>query len=435
MTEISFKKKLLAFVLTFAVLSCYLFSYGFSASAKNSKVEEYKNKIEQYEEKIDKAQEKINALKGDINKVKEYIEELDAQVAMYQEQIDAYQSQIDEYQAKIDEYQAENDRLQAQIDELNDKIDEYNEEIDNLNIEIENKYDELKDIIRTSFINGETSALEVLLCSDDFSEYLTKSQFVSSLADYEENLINNINDDITAINDTIAQIDVEKQKIASIQDEINAKIQEIEAMQNAVEENQAKVEANQNVILEKVNENANYMQSLNDESAEYKAMIKQYENAIDEFDRQIEKLIQQNASSGSGTLANSSGLICPLRNSGTYISSGMYRFSDGSYHGALDLCVYGGCYGLDFVAAEKGKVITATYHWSYGNYVVVDHGNGLSTLYAHASALSVSVGQTVSKGQTIGKVGSTGRSSGPHLHFEVRINGTKVDPTNYITIP
>ena len=94
----------------------------------------------------------------------------------------------------------------------------------------------------------------------------------------------------------------------------------------------------------------------------------------------------------------------------------------------------GAGYGTPVVAYQGGTVIIATYHWSYGNYVVVDHGNGLSTLYAHMSALNVSAGSKVSAGQQVGAVGSTGSSTGPHLHFEVRINGSTVDPAPYLGI-
>lgn len=435
MTKLSAKKRILAFILSFAMLISATVCHELTSFATNDdKVDEYKDKIAEYEEKIDAAQDKIDSLKGDISGVKEYIQELDKQVAMYQEQIDAYQEQIDAYQSRIDDYEAQNDAYQKQIDDLNDKIDDLNDEIDEMNEVIEEKYDELKELIRTNFINGETSAIEVLLCSEDFSEYLTRVQFLSSLADYEQGLIDGINGDIEKINDTVKQIDKEKAAIASLQDEIDKKIAEIDVLQSSVEENQAKVEANQNVILEKVNENSNYLASLNNQSAEYKEMIAEYEAEIARFDREIESLLQSSGSSGNGMLENSSGLICPLQYSGRYISSPYYRNSDGSYHGALDICVYGGTYGLNISAAESGKVITAAYHWSYGNYIVIDHGNGLSTLYAHCSSLAVSSGQSVSKGQTIGYVGSTGNSNGPHLHFEVRINGSRTDPSNYITV-
>lgn len=431
MNKFSVKNRILSLIISLSVLVSAVACYNLSASA-NEKVDEYKDKIAEYEEKIDAAQNKIDSLKGDIGEVKTYIEELDKQVAMYQEQIDAYNGQIDAHQANIDDYEAQNEELENRITELNDQIDKCNDEIDAKNEEIDAKYEELKELIRTNYINGETSALEVLLMSDDFSDYLTKVQFVSSLADYENGLINGINDDIDAINDTKAQIDADKESIRKLQDEIDKKIAEIETLQDAVEENKAKVVANQDAIEQKVSENSNYLASLNNESAEYKAMIKEYEAEIARFDRQIEALLQSNGSSGNGTLVNSSGLICPLQYSGTYVSSPFYRNSDGSYHGALDLCVSGGSYGKSISAAESGTVITASYHWSYGNYVVVDHGNGLSTLYAHCSSLAVGAGQSVSKGQTIAYVGSTGNSSGPHLHFEVRINGSRVNPSGYI---
>ena len=106
---------------------------------------------------------------------------------------------------------------------------------------------------------------------------------------------------------------------------------------------------------------------------------------------------------------------------------------DGSYNYHLGTDI-GASYGTPVVAYQGGTVLIASYHWSYGNYVVVDHGNGLSTLYAHMSALTVSAGQTVTAGQQVGQVGSTGSSTGPHLHFEVRINGSNVDPAPYLGI-
>lgn len=430
----SSKRKILSLLMSFTLLLLSVFGYNTNAFAANSKVDELKDKISAYEEKINEAQSKIDALKGDISEVKSYIEELDKQVAMYQEQIDAYNNQIDAYQEEIDDYEAQNEELREKIAVLNEQIDEYNEQIDKMNEQIDGKYDELKDLIRTNYLNGETSAIEVLLCSDDFSEYLTRVQFVSSIADYEQDLINSINADIREIDKAVEKINDQKEEIATLQEQIDEKIENIQTLQTSVEENKQKVKSNQEAIQQKVSENSNYLQSLNNESAEYKKMISQYQDAIDEFDKQIENLIRSQASSGSGTLANSSGLICPLQYSGVYLSSGFYRNSDGSYHGALDLCVSGGTYGLNISAAESGVVVTASYHWSYGNYVLIDHGNGLSTLYAHCSALAVSAGQSVSKGQTIAYVGSTGNSQGPHLHFEVRVNGTRVNPAGYISV-
>ncbi len=435
MINIHKRKRFLSAIITISLLLSCLTCYNLSATANNNdKVDEYKDKISEYEEKIKDTESKLEELKGDISKVQEYIEELDKQVAMYQAQIDACNSQIEVYQQQIDSYEEEKRLLELQIDELNTQINNKNEEIKTKEKEIEDKYEELKELIRSNFINGQSSTLEILLCSDDFSDYLTKIQFVSSLADYEKNLIKDINTDIEEINKAIEQIEADKAQIDVLREEISEKIAEIQTLQTAVEDNKAKVVENQNIILQKVEENSNYLQSLNNQSNEYNEMIESYQEEIDKFDREIEALLQASGSTGNGSLVNSSGLICPLQYSGVYVSSPFYRNSDGSYHGALDLCVYGGTYGLNISAAESGTVITAAYHWSYGNYVIIDHGNGLSTLYAHASSLAVGTGQSVSKGQTIAYVGSTGNSGGPHLHFEVRINGSRVDPSAYINV-
>ena len=124
--------------------------------------------------------------------------------------------------------------------------------------------------------------------------------------------------------------------------------------------------------------------------------------------------------------------------SGVYVSSGYYYRTNpitgaSEHHGGLDLTA-GGCYGHSVLACASGTVVTATYHYSWGNYILIDHGNGLATLYAHLSGFAVSAGQSVSQGQTIGYVGSTGYSTGPHLHVEVWVNGSRVNPAGYIPV-
>ncbi len=135
---------------------------------------------------------------------------------------------------------------------------------------------------------------------------------------------------------------------------------------------------------------------------------------------------QSQANAGStGTGVSPSGFIWPCN--GVVVSGFGMRW--GRMHEGIDI----GCgYGAPIWAAAAGTVIWSGWRGGYGNAVVVDHGNGLATLYAHSSTLLVSVGQTVSQGETVALIGSTGNSSGPHLHFEVRVNGSAVDPLLYL---
>ena len=131
------------------------------------------------------------------------------------------------------------------------------------------------------------------------------------------------------------------------------------------------------------------------------------------------------------TTASLSGMICPLPRGSYAITSKYGEKRGGSYHYALDLGTYGGI-SQPIYAVKGGVVKTATYNKSFGYYVIIDHGGGVETLYAHARTLTVKVGQVVTQGQTIAYVGSTGNSTGPHLHIEVRVNGAKKNPNNYI---
>ena len=166
------------------------------------------------------------------------------------------------------------------------------------------------------------------------------------------------------------------------------------------------------------------------------AMYPFTEIAISEIQAEIKRLQEENekkqqaANGGNATTFTDGRFIRPT-GSGYYISSG-YGARWGSTHTGIDITA-GGCYGDNIYAAASGTVITASYHWSYGNYVVIDHGGGYSTLYAHASSLLVSAGQQVSQGDVIARIGSTGQSTGPHLHFEVRINGNTQNPLNWVS--
>ncbi len=428
--------------------------------AEDSEIDSIKDKIAAAQEKIDSAEKKLDSLEGDISKTKDYISELDSQISAYQSQIDAYSEQIEEYEAETEELTAQREKLEADIVELNKKIDGYNKRVDYLNGQIDAKMDQLKDILRANYITGETSALEILLTSDDFADYLTKTQMLSSIADRQDSIIDGINGDIDQVNTVLTEVQQSKEQVQTYKEEVAQKIEDIKVLSEQIAEKQAEVEAKRSVVQEKVDESNSYLSTLNSQSAEYADMISCYESDIAAFENEISGILQrrarereaaQQSSSGDGESSDDSGSSssgggytgtgnfgAPLSIGGQYVSSGYYYRTNpitgaSEHHGGLDIAAPG-IYGASIYACDSGEVATATYHYSWGNYVLIDHGNGYATLYAHMSSIAVSEGQSVSKGQVIGYVGSTGYATGPHLHIEVWINGSRTDPSPYIPV-
>lgn len=403
-------------------------------------VQDKKNQISAYEEKIKAAESKISSLKGDMSKTKDYITELDAQISDYEAQIRLMQEDIDAYQSDIDKLQADIDTKNAKIKELGDEIEKNRKEIENLRSQIEEKKNELKAQVRSIYMSGETSSLEVLLCSEDFSDFLIKQQYVSSLAEYEQSLIDSINDTVKQINELNEQIQDQSDKIEAAKAEVTKQQSEVKEKQAVVKEQQDEVDSKQSIVESKRSEAKNQLNELTSSANKYQTSIEQYEKDIKALEAQIQQELSNKGSSGNGSLTGGGKLQWPLHYSGCYISSGMVGrvnpvTGKSETHGGIDICVSGGSYGKAISAAASGTVITASYHYSYGNYVMIDHGNGLATLYAHCSSLAVGAGQSVSAGQTIAYVGDTGYVSGPHLHFEVRVNGSRVNPLNYVSMP
>lgn len=403
-------------------------------------VQDKKNQISAYEEKIKAAESKISSLKGDMSKTKDYITELDAQISDYEAQIRLMQEDIDAYQSDIDKLQADIDTKNAKIKELGDEIEKNRKEIENLRSQIEEKKNELKAQVRSIYMSGETSSLEVLLCSEDFSDFLIKQQYVSSLAEYEQSLIDAINDTVKQINELNEQIQDQSDKIEAAKAEVTKQQSEVKEKQAVVKDQQDEVDSKQSIVESKRSEAKNQLNELTSSANKYQTSIEQYEKDIKALEAQIQQELSNKGSSGNGSLTGGGKLQWPLHYSGCYISSGMVGrvnpvTGKSETHGGIDICVSGGSYGKAISAAASGTVITASYHYSYGNYVMIDHGNGLATLYAHCSSLAVGAGQSVSAGQTIAYVGDTGYVSGPHLHFEVRVNGSRVNPLNYVSMP
>ena len=372
---------------------------GSAIAATLTELQQEQARLEQEKKENDA---KLAELKADQLKQQEYKDALDAQMQNLQSQIDG---------------------LNTQINDLDASISEKNAAIAEKQVNIDRDVETLKDRLCAIYMMGDASTLEIILQSESVIDMAQKVELLNMITEHDTKMIQQLSADMEAIADEKAEIESQKEEVAAARTELETKGSEL-----------ASVQAEAERVLEELNQSVESVQAESDRIAQEKA---QASAEIDQWwkDYYAQQAAQNNNSSGGSSGSSGSGGYVSTGNF-TWPVPGFTNISCGysSGHRAIDISGGGRTiYGTPIVAADSGKVVTATYHYSYGNYVMIDHGGGYSTLYAHASSLAVSAGQTVTKGQTIAYVGSTGNSTGPHLHFEVRVNGNRQNPFNWFS--
>lgn len=337
-------------------------------------------------------------------KVENQIKELRNQVENLKSEKSSIESEIKILDGELRALTLETEQYEIKKQEINMKIAESEQEIVKLNEEINENNELLEKRLRVMYMNGTAGYLEVLLKAEDLVDAMTRMDMIQMIVESDVDLLKSINEQ----KDQVEQLKVEQEAERL---ELTAVINDLNAKQNEV------------VIASRSKEN--YMTSLETNIDE----INRQESAMEEQSKQIERdiLAAQRAVEYAG-----GELGWPVPGY-SRISSGFgtrIHPITGAYHthGGTDIPAP---YGTPIVSVNDGVVIYAGYHYSYGNYVIVDHGGGISTLYGHCSKLLVSSGQAVLRGDKIALVGSTGESTGNHLHYEVRVNGIRKDPMSY----
>lgn len=338
-------------------------------------------------------------------------------------------SQIEVLQNLIDE-------STQYIEELENEISALEEEIRQINEDMDRKVVLLKNSLASIYVAGDTTTLDIILGAKSFEDFLDKADIVRSVSQTIQKLIDDLKSDLR--DRESKKQEVEKAKADKESEKEDLEKNRID-LQRLVDESQA--------ILDKLGDTAQACRREIDENdAEIKAIddeiAKEQRRVEEERKRRAEAAAQQKAAQGSkqkdtaAPAVASGGYTWPAPGY-SHITSGFNDCENRSHvHGAIDIGgdgKRGSIYGASIVAANSGTVIMARTCGGYGNCVVVDHGNGVTTLYGHLSSISVSKGQNVSRGQVIGKAGSTGFSTGPHLHFEYRINGKRTNPLNIVS--
>ena len=350
--------------------------------------------IDDLKDSINSVQKDINSLKSEKNKIQSYINQLDKKMNTLAKEIASFEEQID--------------------GKIND-IEETKEELEQAKIACDKQYESMKMRIQFIYENPSQSLFEMILSSNNVADLINRADYVASMSSYDRSMMDKMIET--------------KEEIALKEVTLEAELEELELMQAELEKQKKSVNANINAKKGELSAKNNELGNANADQAEYKKQLEEQERLLNEIEEQIARTANPDAYKGSIT-----GFIWPCP-SYTRISSyfgprPQPTAGASTNHKGVDLAAP---YGAAILASAAGVVTTSTYSKSAGNYIVVAHGNGMSTVYMHCSALLVSVGETVEQGEKIAKVGSTGYSTGNHLHFGVIKNGSYVNPLNYIS--
>lgn len=359
------------------------------------------NEIEN-ENKPTDLQTQRNELQNQLDEANGELEEVQSSLSENLQQVEKLDSRIETAESQLEEQE-------SKITKIRDSINQIEEELNT----VSEKYYKQKELFEQRLVavyeGGETQYLDILLKSKSLSDFLSSYYVINELAEID-------NDLVTGLEEKKKTIDLSRQKLENEKDELATII-----------ENQTRV-AKTLQNTKKLRES--FIEKLSDEEKEIQSKIDEINAQYDEVNKQILALAQE----GIDTQYIGGQLAWPVPGYTRITSKYAMRVHPitGQYklHTGVDI---GAPMGANFIAANDGIVTKAGMNTAYGNMVIVDHGGGISTLYAHGSEILVEVGQTVKRGETVLKVGSTGYSTGPHAHFEVRINGVTTDPLPYIT--
>lgn len=377
------KSKIICLIFIITTLSCFFFSPIKSAET----LEEQKT---QAQEKREKAEEKLQYISEELGQSLVRIQEMDDRIREAEQEISNMQEQLTDLQVKVDET------------EKSLKI-------------VQENYDKNKQLMENRLVamyeNGEVSYLDLLLHSSSLVEFLSNYYMAQEIMESDNNILK--------------IIEQEKKEIEFKKEQLNIQKTQLKLLKVRQEQTRIIMENNK-VVYE--NEKA----ELSQEELALQQKIQEYKDE----EARIEALIQAAANSYEYSGEFTGGIMLwPVGKSGTYITSGYGGRTHPlqgitKFHTGIDIGNAG--FGAPVIAAADGIVTLASYYGGYGNCVMINHGNGVSTLYGHGQKILTTVGKVVKKGDLIMEVGSTGVSTGPHLHFEVRINGQHTSPIPYL---
>ena len=378
----------------------------FSSYATSKAIEDAKKKVSSMEEEKKKVESTLKELEGKKSDTAAYVKELDRNLSALAGELT---------------------KLEGDISQKEEQIEEAKAELETAKVTENRQYEDMKLRIQYMYENGQTGLLESMMQSESIAELLNRAEYASQITSYDRKMLE--------------EYRKTRQEVALKEEALKTEHQELLTLQDSTKAKQSSVKT---LMASKEAELASYetkIASAQGEIDQYNADIKAQENqmkAIEAEMKRKEEEARKKAEAQKKTynvtnLGNIS-FKWPCPSSGRITSGFGGRKSPtkgaSSNHQGIDISA---STGASIVAAADGTVVIATYSYSAGNYIMIDHGGGVSTVYMHCSQLLASQGQKVKKGQTIARVGSTGYSTGSHLHFGVRSGGSYVNPSKYVS--
>lgn len=392
------KLKLFAVILTFCMINIFACNI-------------YADTLEDYEKELES--------------IKQELKENNSKLSGVEKQINQYQLEIVELDSKANEYAKELAKLQGKVDEVNEKVEGYEKDLQTASQTYNSAEDVYTTRLRVIYENGIPNIWDILFSSNGIADFFSKLNVYNSILEYDKSLVTNIKSQKEYIDYVKKDIEVQKLQLEQLKYDVEKSTQALNDTITAKQNKKSELE-NSKEYLTSIKSNLESKQ-------------KQAQQKIDDEIARIEAANKNNPN--IGTSFTGSDFCWPVSGYTTITTrfGEIYNLvvSTGSAHTGCDIAG-AGIHGKPIKAIQSGIITTATYgRYGYGNYVIINHGTNTSdgnryiSLYGHCSSLAVSVGQKVSKGQVIGYVGSTGNSTGPHLHLEVYRNGVRVDPLRY----
>lgn len=426
--------------------------------AKKKAEEALKQQREELEKNLAESEKKLMELGPQAKNTQEYVDILDSKIGYLNEQLTLLENDVVKYQADIDVLQKSIDVNQKKANDLQNIVNDLQLKFNDLNNKFMIKYNAYCERVRAIYISGSFNLISALLTCEDLSSFLTRYEMIKSVSKNDADLLADIDEETKIIFEKEKELNKTKSELNAILLSLNNQKNQLATKQNSLTSVQEEYAKKKVILSSDKTESDKLLAKITAENKMYTEFKNEDETLKAAVEQEISDLINGLKKPEDVTLATTSNrndVVIDVQNDdGLYVNSdgvlnmtypvpgcynvscGFGKYSNGKAHTGIDFpCSK----GSKVVAAQSGVVIKVkNLDYSYGHYVMIYHGTdsqgrSVVTLYGHNDKILVHPGQTVSKGQAIAKSGSTGNSTGPHCHFEIRLDNNAVNPKNYLS--